>query len=53
MNRRTFVASSLAATLPGAALAHGATGKIGNPKPPVARVSKHRMTMHGITVDDP
>jgi len=53
MNRRTFVASSLAATLPGAALAQGATGKIGNPKPPVARVGKHRMTMHGITVDDP
>lgn len=62
MDRRTFVAGSLAAALPVPAIAPAfapafakpaGKGPMTNPKPPVAPVHHHQFTMHGITVKDP
>ncbi|MGL6044672.1 MAG: S9 family peptidase, partial [Sandaracinobacteroides sp.] len=51
MNRRTFVAGSLAAALPATPL-FARTDKA-SMQPPVARRGNHRFTLHGVTVEDP
>lgn len=51
MDRRTFVAGSLAAALPANPLFAQPNGQ--PMKPPVARRGTHRFTLHGITIEDP
>jgi oligopeptidase B len=55
MDRRTFVAGSLAAALPTAPVAAAPLAEREQPKmkPPVARVGDHQFTRFGITVRDP
>jgi oligopeptidase B len=51
MDRRTFVAGSLAAALPAKPiLAQAGTAPM---KPPVARRGNHSFKLHGITIEDP
>jgi oligopeptidase B len=51
MDRRTFVAGSLAAALPANPLLAQSNGQ--PMKPPVARRGTHRFKLHGITLEDP
>ncbi len=51
MDRRSFLAGSLAAALPASPLLAQSNGQ--TMKPPVARRGNHRFTLHGITIEDP
>jgi oligopeptidase B len=51
MDRRTFVAGSLAAAVPANPLLAQSNGQ--RMKPPVARRGTHRFALHGITIEDP